>query len=355
MRSAEEVDFGIMEEHRAAGRGAGRPIPTRPRSSSRTTGTCASGRCFHDEYLAGVQPPERHARRLPGRHRTGHRARSGRRRAAVRGRLPRLRHRVRGGADALFPSRRPRRSSAGAASPWPRSGPTARPRLFGMMSRGFPNLFIMPAPGQQAVVTVNYTQLAVLGAEFVGGAVGVLERAGRRGVRRERRGRGARGARRSSTPSWTRSAVMSACTPSRINNEGHPEAMNPRERQLRPAASATTSGTASCSTRWLDARRLRRSARRAVGPPREPERRRRSRRTVDAGPKAARGSWSSPAAAAGIGAAIAEELGPHGAFVVTMDPLVYRRRLGAAPDARGDHRRTASSPPAASARASTRR
>ena len=43
--------------------------------------------------------------------------------------------------------------------------------LFGMMSRGFPNLFIMPAPGQQAVVTVNYTQLAVLGAEFVGGAV----------------------------------------------------------------------------------------------------------------------------------------------------------------------------------------
>ena len=24
------------------------------------------------------------------------------------------------------------------------------------------------------------------------------------------------------------SAVMSACTPSRINNEGHPEAMNPR-------------------------------------------------------------------------------------------------------------------------------
>ena len=29
------------------------------------------------------------------------------------------------------------------------------------------------------------------------------------------------------------SAVMSACTPSRINNEGHPEALNPRERQLR--------------------------------------------------------------------------------------------------------------------------
>jgi cation diffusion facilitator CzcD-associated flavoprotein CzcO len=62
--------------------------------------------------------------------------------------------------------------------------------LFGMMSRGFPNMFVMPAPGQQAVVTVNYTQLAVLGAEFIGGAVGLLERAGRGSVRRERRGRG---------------------------------------------------------------------------------------------------------------------------------------------------------------------
>ena len=47
-----------------------------------------------------------------------------------------------------------------------------------MMSRGFPNMFVMPAPGQQAVVTVNYTQLAVLGAEFIGAAVGLLEQRG---------------------------------------------------------------------------------------------------------------------------------------------------------------------------------
>ncbi len=99
--------------------------------------------------------------------------------------------------------------------------------LFGMMSRGFPNLFVMPAPGQQAVVTVNYTQLAVLGAEFVGGAVGLLEKEGVDvfDVSAE------------AEEAWTQkivdsfidgSAVMSACTPSRINNEGHPEAMNPR-------------------------------------------------------------------------------------------------------------------------------
>jgi cation diffusion facilitator CzcD-associated flavoprotein CzcO len=99
--------------------------------------------------------------------------------------------------------------------------------LFGMMTRGFPNLFVMPAPGQQAVVTVNYTQLAVLGAEFVGRAVGLLEE---RGVE-------AFDVSAEAEAEWTQaivdsyvdsSAVMSACTPSRINNEGHPEALNPR-------------------------------------------------------------------------------------------------------------------------------
>ena len=99
--------------------------------------------------------------------------------------------------------------------------------LFGMMSRGFPNMFVMPAPGQQAVVTVNYTQLAVLGAEFIGGAVRLLEE---RGVE-------VFDVSAEAEEAWTQkivdsfvdgSAIMSACTPSRINNEGHPEAMNPR-------------------------------------------------------------------------------------------------------------------------------
>jgi len=99
--------------------------------------------------------------------------------------------------------------------------------LFGMISRGFPNMFVMPAPGQQAVVTVNYTQLAVLGAELIGGAVGLFEQ---RGVEVFDVSAEAEAA-------WTKeivdthvdsSAVMSACTPSRINNEGHPEALNPR-------------------------------------------------------------------------------------------------------------------------------
>ncbi len=99
--------------------------------------------------------------------------------------------------------------------------------LFGMMTRGFPNMFVMPAPAQQAVVTVNYTQLAVLGGEFVGRAVGLLEDQGIEVF----------DVSADAEEAWTQkivdsfvdgSAVMSACTPSRLNNEGHPELMNPR-------------------------------------------------------------------------------------------------------------------------------
>jgi cyclohexanone monooxygenase/pentalenolactone D synthase len=99
--------------------------------------------------------------------------------------------------------------------------------LFGMMSRGFPNLFVMPAPGQQAVVTVNYTQLAVLGAEFIGDTIALLEKRGVEVV----------DVSADAEEAWTKeivnsfvdgTAMLSACTPSRINNEGRPEEMNPR-------------------------------------------------------------------------------------------------------------------------------
>jgi cyclohexanone monooxygenase/pentalenolactone D synthase len=85
----------------------------------------------------------------------------------------------------------------------------------------------MPAPVQQAVVTVNYTQLAVLGAAFVGRAVGILDKRGVQvfDVRAEAEARWDQGIVDSYVDA---SRVMSACTPSRINNEGHPEALNPR-------------------------------------------------------------------------------------------------------------------------------
>jgi hypothetical protein len=98
--------------------------------------------------------------------------------------------------------------------------------LFGMLSRGFPNMFIMPGPFQQAVVTVNYTQLAVLGGEFVGRAIGLLATEGVDvfDVSAE------------AEQEWVKGIVdayidgsrtMAACTPSRINNEGHPEDRSP--------------------------------------------------------------------------------------------------------------------------------
>ena len=83
------------------------------------------------------------------------------------------------------------------------------------------------APTPQAVVTVNYTQLAVLGAEFVGGTVGQLARKGVEvfDVSAE------------AEEAWIQqivdsfvdvSALLATCTPSRINFEGHPEEMHPR-------------------------------------------------------------------------------------------------------------------------------
>jgi cation diffusion facilitator CzcD-associated flavoprotein CzcO len=98
--------------------------------------------------------------------------------------------------------------------------------LFGLMSRGFPNMFIMPGPFQQSVVTVNYTQLAILGGEFVGRAIGLLQREGVDvfDVSAEAEEKWVQGIVDAYIDA---SRVMAACTPSRINNEGHPEDRSP--------------------------------------------------------------------------------------------------------------------------------
>ena len=100
--------------------------------------------------------------------------------------------------------------------------------LFGMTSSGFPNMFVMPAPGQQSVVTVNYTQIAVLGAEFIAGTIAALDQRGTRIFDVDA----------AAEADWIQqivdtyvdpSAVMSACTPSRLNNEGDPGAIRARD------------------------------------------------------------------------------------------------------------------------------
>ncbi len=225
LRNAEEIDFGIMEEHRQRVDA----VVTNPEFAEilkpHYRYLCKRP-CFHDEYLEAFNSPNVTLVDCPG----------GMERVTENGpvingqqyevdcliygtgfepELTPLYRRV--GHEIIG------RGGVTLASKW--EGGAAS--LFGMMSRGFPNLFVMPAPGQQAVVTVNYTQLAVLGAEFVGGAVRVLD---------------ARDARAfdvaaDAEAEWTQkivesfidpSHVMSACTPSRINQEGHPESLNPR-------------------------------------------------------------------------------------------------------------------------------
>jgi hypothetical protein len=88
-------------------------------------------------------------------------------------------------------------------------------------------MFIMPAPGQQAVTTHNFTHLMVVGADHVAGAVAALED----------RGVTVFDVTEEAEQAWTdtilstwrdNSAFMAACTPSRLNFEGNPSMLNPR-------------------------------------------------------------------------------------------------------------------------------
>jgi cation diffusion facilitator CzcD-associated flavoprotein CzcO len=226
MSTAEKLDFGIMEEHRqriddlvtdpdvaAALKPYYRYLCKRP--------------CFHDEYFGAFNRPnvtlidcpagiERITERGPvvgGRqydvdcivYGTGFEAE-----------VTPLQRRV--GHDIVG------RGGRSLAEKWADGAAS----LFGMMTRGFPNMFVMPAPGQQSVVTVNYTQLAVLGAEFVAGVVTLLEK----------QGCAVFDVSADAEADWIQqivdtfvdpSAVMSACTPSRLNNEGDPGGIRARD------------------------------------------------------------------------------------------------------------------------------
>jgi cation diffusion facilitator CzcD-associated flavoprotein CzcO len=225
LRNAEEVDFRIMEEHRRRVEELVKDRTTAEILKPYYRYLCKRP-CFHDEYLEAFNRPNVTLVDCPaGIDRVTEDG------PVVGGRQYEVDLLVYGtGFEAeLTPLYRRAghdivgRDGVTLAEKWAGGAAT----LFGMMSRGFPNLFVMPAPGQQAVVTVNYTQLAVLGAAFVGRAVSILEQ---RGVR-------VFDVAADAEEAWTQkivdsfvdgSMVLSACTPSRINNEGNPQAMNPR-------------------------------------------------------------------------------------------------------------------------------
>src|ERR1019366_4943658 len=47
--------------------------------------------------------------------------------------------------------------------------------LHGMMTRGFPNFFMVPAPGQQGVISVNFTLVNCEGAEHIAATIKLLD------------------------------------------------------------------------------------------------------------------------------------------------------------------------------------
>ncbi len=224
LRGAEELDYGIMEEHRRRVEALVEDRDVAEVLKPYYRYLCKRP-CFHDEYLQAFNNPNVTLVDCPG----------GIEQLTERGPVvDGERYEVdclvygTGFEPELTPLQRRAghdiigRGGVSLAEKWADGAAS----LFGMMSRGFPNMFVMPAPGQQAVVTVNYTQLACLGAEFVGRTVGILEKHGAAvfdvSAEAER--------------DWCHkivesfvdtSEVMSACTPSRLNLEGHPEAMNP--------------------------------------------------------------------------------------------------------------------------------
>jgi cation diffusion facilitator CzcD-associated flavoprotein CzcO len=230
MRSAEEFDYGVMEEHRRRVSDLVADEATAEVLKPYYRYLCKRP-CFHDEYLQAFNCPNVTLIDCPGGI-----ERITERGPVVDGELYEVDCLIYG--TGFEPELTPLFRRAGheivgrggvsLAEKWADGAAS----LFGMMSRGFPNLFAMPAPGQQAVVTVNYTQLAELGGEFVGRTVGLLQRQGVEvfDVSAE------------AESAWTQqivdafidaSPVMSACTPSRLNMEGHPELMNPRNGNYR--------------------------------------------------------------------------------------------------------------------------
>ena len=99
--------------------------------------------------------------------------------------------------------------------------------LHGMMTRGFPNFFMVPAPGQQGVISVNFTLVNCEGAEHIAATIKLLDEQGIQvaDVSEEAEREYVDGI---LATYQDVSLVMEACTPSRLNNEGNPKAMNPR-------------------------------------------------------------------------------------------------------------------------------
>jgi cation diffusion facilitator CzcD-associated flavoprotein CzcO len=225
MRKAEEIDYAVMEEHRAR---VDQIVsdPTVAEALKPYYRYLCKRPLFHDEYLQTFNRPDVTLVDCP----------SGVERVTEHGVVANATEYeldcivyATGFEGELTPF--PRRAShaiigrggVSIAEKW-RDGVTS---LHGITTCGFPNMFIMPAPAQQAVTTVNYTHLAVIGAEHIAATIAKLDE---RGVR-------VFDVSQEAEDAWTKTIVctfrdardfMATCTPSRLNFEGDPSKVNPR-------------------------------------------------------------------------------------------------------------------------------
>lgn len=221
----EELDYAVMEEHRSRIDAIVADARTAESLKPYYRYLCKRP-CFHDEYLHAFNRPNTTLVDCP----------SGVERVTERGLVANGRefavdciiYATGFEAEATpFPRRAGHpilgRGGVSLAEKW-KDGVQS---LHGMMTRGFPNLFISPAPAQQAVISVNHTHVMVTGAEHIAATIARLDELGVEiaDVSEE------------AEADWGQKVVgaqlddslfIAACTPSRLNFESNPSAVNPR-------------------------------------------------------------------------------------------------------------------------------
>ena len=99
--------------------------------------------------------------------------------------------------------------------------------LHGIVTRGFPNMFIMPSPGMQSVTTISYHAPQRRRRRPHRRTIEALDKAGVKVFDVSEEAEADWIATIEST-ARDASAFMASCTPSRLNFEGDPSAANPR-------------------------------------------------------------------------------------------------------------------------------
>jgi cation diffusion facilitator CzcD-associated flavoprotein CzcO len=224
-RENEELDYAVMEEHRSRID----QIVSDPRTAESLKPYyryMCKRPCFHDEYLPAFNRPNATLVDCP----------AGVERVTERGviaggqefELDCIIYATGFEAEATpFPRRAGHpilgRGGVSLAEKW-KDGAQS---LHGMMSRGFPNLFISPAPGQQAVISVNHTHVVVTGAEHIAATIARLDELGVE-IADVSEDAEKEWGQRIVGAQLDDSLFMATCTPSRLNFESDPSAFNKR-------------------------------------------------------------------------------------------------------------------------------